>query len=76
MSKEAFTSKHPLGSESSIGDVRWVMGLTNWSHDKVARLCRLKRIKGAFQAQPGTRGSMWLFRKNRTLGWLKSLEVE
>jgi hypothetical protein len=69
-------SKESLRTESGIGDVRWVTGLTNWSHDKVARLRRLKRIKGAFQAQPGTRGSMWLFRKSRTLGWLKSLEVE
>jgi hypothetical protein len=62
--------------ESGIGDTRWLMSRTNWSHDKCARLCRLKRVKGAFQAQRGTRGSMWLFRKAKTLEWLESLEVK
>jgi hypothetical protein len=52
------------------------MSKTGWNHDKVARLCRLKRVKGAFQAQPKTKGSLWYFRKATTLAWLKSLEVK
>jgi hypothetical protein len=63
-------------TESGIGDTAWLMSKTGWNHDKVARFCRLKRIKGAFQAQPGTRGSTWYFRKAKTLAWLESLEVK
>ena len=63
-------------TESGIGDTAWLMSKTGWNHDKVARLCRLKRVKGAFQAQPKTKGSLWYFRKATTLAWLKSLEVK
>jgi hypothetical protein len=61
--------------ESGIGDTAWLMSKTGWNHDKVARLCRLKRVPGAFQAQRGIKGSMWHFRKAKTLEWLESIEV-
>jgi hypothetical protein len=54
--------------------MQWLIGLTGWSHDKISRLCRLRIIKGAFQAQPGKRGAVWHFRKAKTLAWLDSLE--
>lgn len=58
-----------------IGDVAWVGAQTGWSHDKIARLARLRRIPGAFQAMPGRRGATWSFRKEKVLHWLRSLEV-
>jgi hypothetical protein len=61
---------------SAIGDMRWLHGITGWSSFKISRLCRLKQIKGAFQSQPRTRGSMWCFKKAKTLAWLDSLEVK
>jgi hypothetical protein len=69
-------SENLLQTESSIGDMKWLMTETGWTHDKISRLCRLRQIKGAFQSQPGTRGSMWHFRKAKTLGWLEGLEVK
>jgi hypothetical protein len=65
-----------LQTESGIGDMAWLMGQTGWTHDKISRLARIGRIKGAFQAQPRTRGSMWYFRKAKVLAWLESLEVK
>jgi hypothetical protein len=59
-----------------IGDMKWLMTETGWTHDKISRLCRLRQIRGAFQSQPGTRGSMWHFRKAKTLAWLEGLEVK
>jgi hypothetical protein len=69
-------SDNLLQAENSVGDMRWLITETGWTHDKISRLCRLKKIKGAFQSQPGTRGSMWCFRKSKTLAWLESLEVK
>ena len=69
-------SKEALQIESPIGDMQWFTAYTGWTHDKASRLCRLGRVKGAFQAQPRTRGSMWNFRKAKTIGWLESLEVK
>jgi hypothetical protein len=69
-------SKEIARTESGVGDTAWMKIQTSWSHDKIARLCRLKRVPGAFQAQKGVRGSMWYFRKARTLAWLESLEVK
>jgi hypothetical protein len=63
-------------TQHGIGDTAWLMSLTGWTHDKVARLSRIGQIKGAFQAQPNTRGSCWFFRKATTLAWLQSLEVK
>jgi hypothetical protein len=63
-------------SETAVGDMRWLQGITGWSSFKISRLCRIKQIKGAFQSQPGTRGSMWCFRKAKTLAWLDSLETK
>jgi hypothetical protein len=59
-----------------IGDIEWLRGVTGWSAFKISRLCRIKAIRGAFQAQPGVRGSMWQFRKAKTLEWLEGLEVK
>jgi hypothetical protein len=59
-----------------IGDMKWLRTETGWTHDKISRLCRLRQIKGAFQSQPGTRGSMWHFRKAKTLAWLEGLEIK
>jgi hypothetical protein len=59
--------------EAPIGDVAWLVSITGWSHDKVARLCRLKLIKGAFKVQPKERGSTWHFHKAKTLAWLNRL---
>ena len=73
---QVFMSKESLRTETGVGDTAWLMSKTGWTHDKVARLCRLKRIKGAFQAQPGIKGSLWCFRKARTLVWLESLETK
>jgi hypothetical protein len=61
---------------SVVGDIRWLRSITGWSTFKISRLCRIKQIKGAFQSQPRTRGSMWCFRKAKTLAWLESLEVK
>jgi hypothetical protein len=61
--------------DTVIGDVRWLTSLTGWSHDKVARLCRQRVIKGAFKAVPGRRGDAWNFKKQKTLAWLDGLEA-
>ena len=76
---ELSKSKHEFGealkrTENGIGDIKWLMAETGWTYDKIGRLCRLRQIKGAFQTQPGTRGSLWHFRKAKTLTWLESLE--
>jgi hypothetical protein len=63
-------------NSSPVGDVRWLQGITGWSSFKISRLCRIKQIKGAFQSQPGTRGSMWCFKKAKTQAWLDSLETK
>jgi hypothetical protein len=63
-------------AESRIGDMKWLISQTGWTHDKISRLARIGRIKGAFQAQPRTHGSMWCFRKAKTLAWLDSLETK
>jgi hypothetical protein len=63
-------------STTAIGDTRWLQELTGWSSYKISRLCRLRQIKGSFQSQPGTRGSMWCFRKSKTLAWLEGLEAK
>jgi hypothetical protein len=61
-------------SSTAVGDMRWLQGITGWSSYKIGRLCRINQIKGAFQSQPRTRGSMWCFKKAKTLAWLESLE--
>jgi hypothetical protein len=53
----------------------WFCGLTGWSKFKSARLCRLNLVKGAFNAQPGVRGSKWYFRKDLTSAWFENLIV-
>jgi hypothetical protein len=63
-----------LKTDAPIGDTNWLMGETGWTHDKIARLCRLKAIPGSFQALKSTRGSKWHFRKAKTLEWLQGLE--
>jgi hypothetical protein len=60
-------------SEKPTGDMGWAMGLTGWSHDKISRLCRRGVIPGAFQAEPGVKGSMWTFRKTEFLNWFNDL---
>jgi hypothetical protein len=64
----------PRTAEPPIGNSSWLSSITGWSYYKIGRLCRLKVIKGAFQAQPGKRGAVWNFRKAKTLAWLESLE--
>jgi hypothetical protein len=61
---------------SAVGNMQWLQSITGWSSYKISRLCRLKQIKGSFQSQPRTRGSMWCFRKSKTLAWLESLETK
>jgi hypothetical protein len=61
---------------AQIGDITWMQQESGWSNDKIARLCRLKVIPGAFQAQPNTQGSAWCFRKSKTLPWLRNLETK
>ena len=61
---------------SPFGDINWMMRESGWTNDKIARLCRLKLIPGARQAQPGTQGSPWSFRKAKTLSWLRSIETK
>jgi hypothetical protein len=56
---------------SPIGDVKWLQNQTGWTDDKIWRLCRLKRIPGAYQASPR---SAWSFRKEKVLNWLKKIE--
>jgi len=60
---------------TDVGDRIWLMNVTGWSHDKIARLCRQRIIKGSFQIRPGIRGSAWYFRKSKTLAWLRDLET-
>jgi hypothetical protein len=62
-------------SAAQIGDINWMQEESGWSPDKISRLCRLKVIPGAFQAQPGVQGSAWNFRKSKTLPWLRNLET-
>jgi hypothetical protein len=59
-----------------VGDIAWLQSLTGWTHDKIARLCRLRLVPGAFQAVPGRRGAVWNFRKAKTLAWLDKLETK
>jgi hypothetical protein len=61
--------------EPIFGDMKWLVGLTGWTHDKIARLARRRLIPGAFKAQPGLRGDHWTFRKTKVLAWLNGLEV-
>ena len=67
--------RDPL-DRTPIGDVGWLDSVTDWGTDKICRLARSGVIKGAFKAQPGTRGAMWHFRKAKTLAWLESLETK
>jgi hypothetical protein len=60
-------------NEGLFGDINWLISITGWSHDKIARLARQRIIKGAFKAIPGSRGCAWNFRKSRTMEWLDSL---
>jgi hypothetical protein len=60
--------------EAPIGEMGWMQQESGWSQFKISRLCRLGLIPGAFQAQRGTQGSKWMFRKSKTLKWLRSLE--
>ena len=76
MSEKLATSGKYCRFEFTYRRHEWLMTETGWTHDKISRLCRLRQIKGAFQSQPGTRGSMWHFRKAKTLAWLESLEVK
>lgn len=67
----------PTSKEGTlIGDVRWLISLTGWSHDKIARLCRRGVIPGSFKALPGRRGDTWNFRKGKTLAWLEGIEAK
>ena len=56
--------------------MRWLISLTGWSHDKIARLCRRGIIPGAFKALTGRRGDTWNFRKGKTLVWLEGIETK
>jgi hypothetical protein len=60
--------------EPLFGDTRWLMELTGFSHDTIARLCRRKAIPGAFRL-PGShsKNTPWRFEKAKTLVWVKSL---
>jgi hypothetical protein len=60
--------KNPL-----IGDMAWFTGLTGWDEFKGSRLCRKKLVPGSFNAQPGTRGSRWLFKRQITEAWFRNL---
>jgi hypothetical protein len=58
-----------------VGDMAWFCKESGFSRPKAARLCRIGAVRGAYQAQPGKTGSMWHFRKSKTLAWLESLQV-
>jgi len=62
--------------KTPIGDVAWLKSITGWSHDKIARLCRMREIPGAFKALPKQKGCTWNFRKAKTLSWLERLEAK
>jgi hypothetical protein len=59
-----------------MGDIWWCVELTGWDQFKISRLCRKKLIPGSFNAQAGTRGSRWLFKKQITEAWFKNLVTQ
>jgi hypothetical protein len=71
--KQAWLEEDPLEA-TPFGGMSWFQSESGWTRDKAARLCREGLVPGAMQAQPGTQGSHWTFRKAKTLRWLRSLE--
>ncbi len=65
----------PTEGGALIGNMRWMVSQTGWTHDKISRLCRQRVIPGAFKALPGRRGDAWSFRKGKTLAWLEGIEA-
>jgi predicted DNA-binding transcriptional regulator AlpA len=62
-----------MSSETSTVEIKYVMEITGFSAGLIRHMCHRNKIPGAFQLDPGVRGSRWRFHRGKLLNWWAEL---